>query len=616
MPPIRVLPDRVANQIAAGEVIERPVAVVKELVENSLDAGATRIEITFARGGKHLIRIEDDGCGMTPDEALLSLERFATSKLSETDDLLALRSFGFRGEALPSIASVSRFSLRTRTAGARTGCEIRVNAGKLTDRREIAANPGTRIEVAQLFGPVPARRKFLKTDATEAAHIIHLARLYAVAHPEVAFTLIEDGRVVFRSPVCRDLTERVTEIWGRRLARDLMPLSVDMPGGRLHGLIGRPGVGRATRQEMHSFVNRRPVSSRTLDYALIEAYHTRIPKGRYPLAFLFVDIDAQAVDVNVHPAKREVRFRDEARVRNAVLTAVLDALRQAQPGETESRTETGQRPEPDGRFQPVDPLPKIVRPSPRPDSGPSDEARSPQGGSPAPPDGPLPSPEAASADRKSAPPPAADRSITAPTEPAPRGLEWRFVGQVHGDYAAFETRTGLVLLRIASARARIRFETVLAAFEADAPGSQPLLVPATLDLPPLAAATLEEHRAWLNEHGFAIEEFGRNFYRIQAVPAWLSPEEAEAFLRDLIDLMAERGSTFRGGKSRLAEETLARWAAERGPGRGAGAADHPEALRDLARRLMACRDPLTDPSGRPTVVELSRGELERRFGLR
>ena len=221
---IRVLPDQVANQIAAGEVIERPVAVVKELVENSLDAGATRVEVEFRNGGKSYIRVEDNGCGMTPDDALLCLERHATSKITGADDLFAITSFGFRGEAMPSIASVSKFSMRTRPYDAEAGCEVLVNAGKFVHRREVGMPPGTRLEISQLFNSVPVRRKFLKADNTEAAHIIQLMRQYAVAHPQCAFVLIENGRTLFQSPVCRGLRDRVAEIWGRRLARDLVDI--------------------------------------------------------------------------------------------------------------------------------------------------------------------------------------------------------------------------------------------------------------------------------------------------------------------------------------------------------------------------------------------------------
>ena len=287
MAKVRILSDRVSNQIAAGEVIERPAAVIKELLENALDAGATKVEVEFRVGGRSFMSVEDNGCGMVRDDALLALERHATSKIVEADDLNRLSSYGFRGEALPSIASVSRFVLQTRAQGEDVGTEILINGGKFVHVRECGRPVGTRIEVAQLFNSVPARRKFLKSDQTEAAHIVQCVRLYALARPDVAFVLIEDGRTIFRSPECAQFSERIAEIFGKQIAESLIPLDVREEGFRLHGLIGKPGVGRATRHEMITFVNHRPVDSRTLNYGLIESYQESLPKGRYPLAFVF-----------------------------------------------------------------------------------------------------------------------------------------------------------------------------------------------------------------------------------------------------------------------------------------------------------------------------------------
>ena len=359
MPRIRILPDRVANQIAAGEVIERPAAVVKELVENALDAGATRITVEFQHGGRALMRVEDNGGGMDRDDALLCLQRHATSKISEAADLDRLATFGFRGEALPSIASVSRFTLQTRTGRGTTATEIFVNGGKLEHTRDCGRPPGTTIEVAHLFNSVPGRRKFLKTDRTEAAHIAQVVRLYALAFPTVAFTLVEDGRAVFRSPACTTLAERVTEIFGPQLAAELIPISAAGTGMALHGLIGRPGVGRSTRHELITFVNFRPVDSRALNQALIESYHESVPKGRYPVAVLFFECDPAAVDVNVHPAKREVRFRDEPLVRGFVIRSVLERLRELTAPGGEDRPPVPAAPAADFRAPPPLPIPEV-----------------------------------------------------------------------------------------------------------------------------------------------------------------------------------------------------------------------------------------------------------------
>jgi DNA mismatch repair protein MutL len=381
MSSIRILSDRVANQIAAGEVIERPVAVVKELVENSIDAGATRIEVEFRNGGKSYIRIEDNGKGMSPDEALLSLERHATSKIREAADLNEVSSFGFRGEALPSIASVSRFTLRTRAEGWEHGTEIKINGGKLLEKKDCGMPVGTVIEVAQLFNSVPARRKFLKTDPTETAHITYNTRLFAVAHPQIAFRVLEGGRTVFQSPVCENLRDRVAEIWGRSLADDLIPVDVtdEKTGYRLTGLTAKPGVGRSTRRELVTLVNRRPVDSRTVGFAVLDAYHGRIQKGRYPPAFLFLKIQPQEVDVNVHPAKREVRFRNDGAIRRFVLGAITATLAAATQAERPTSSGLGlppqqsQRPEPNKSSAPPESAPppqKTPLPKPAPTTPP------------------------------------------------------------------------------------------------------------------------------------------------------------------------------------------------------------------------------------------------------
>ncbi len=596
MPAIRILPDFVANQIAAGEVIERPAAVVKELVENSLDAGASRIEIEFRSGGKNLIRVEDNGYGMSPDDALLSLERHGTSKIREAGDLLKIGTYGFRGEALPSIASVSRFTLRTRTENQPHGTEIFINGGKMVHSKECGMPGGTHIEVAHLFHTVPARRKFLKTDNTEAAHIVHLSRLFAVANPQTSFNLLENGRALFRSPVCQSLRERVGEIFGRQIAGQLIEIDAEADGFKLTGLIGKPGVGRATRHELVTYVNRRPVDSRLLNFALIEAYHTYIPKGRYPLAFVFLEMDPGTVDVNVHPAKREVRFREEGKLRHFLIRAVLDRLREASP------------PPPEGNSS-RRPIPALEIPKPR--------------FAPAPIEG-----NSRVLTRVSRVPekPFAEKSLVAPTPAKPDEgredstekatttgegrLSWRYLGMAHGASAVFETETGIVLLHWRGARARILYEEILAQSENKSQASQKLLFPIPMELDALAATALEEHLDFFRNNGFDIEKFGRNYYRIEALPEWLDPGQGEGFARDLLSLLRERG--LNPNRPTPAREEIARLAAGR-IAKTSRPPDKEEIIR-LANRLMACQNPLNDPRGRPTFFEISRGDLEKKFG--
>ena len=606
MAKVRILTDRVANQIAAGEVIERPAAVIKELVENALDAGATRVEVEFRHGGRSLMRVEDNGFGMSRDDSLLALERHATSKIAEAADLDRLVSYGFRGEALPSIASVSRFELQTRESGSDVGTEVLVNGGKFVHVRDCGRPVGTRIEVTHLFNSVPARRKFLKTDQTEAAHIVQCVRLYALACPQTAFTLIEDGRVIFRSPECATLAQRIAEIFGRQTAEVLVSLEAEEPGFRLSGLIGRPGIGRGTRHEMIVFINQRPVDSRTLSYALIESYHESIPKGRYPLAFVFFECDPAAVDVNVHPSKREVRFRSEPAVRSFVIRAVLQRLREL--GELERRMNDS---------APSSLPPTTLNPTPFPSAslGASEvpprlapAAFAPHGGS-----SPIPFP---AAPRVSAMPPLipAPVSVEAKAEPEkpreiPLSTSWRFVGLAHGSYALFETTAGLVLLDRRAAHERVWFERLQEQFRAGVVPSQRLLLPVPMELDPIAASLLLDRLTFLNKHGFEISEFGRNFFRVEGIPGWMEPADAEPFLRNLLG--AFREGRWPDGKPDLAREELARLAALKAIRLPLAAGDAD--LRLLVAQLFATQTPLTSPSGRPTYIELNHGELSRRF---
>jgi DNA mismatch repair protein MutL len=596
MAKVRILSDRVANQIAAGEVIERPAAVVKELVENALDAGATRIEVEFRHGGRSLMRIEDNGSGMSRDDALLALERHATSKIAEAGDLDRLASYGFRGEALPSIASVSRFDLQTRESGQDVGSEILVNGGKFVHVRDCGRPVGTRIEVTHLFNSVPARRKFLKTDQTESAHIIQCVRLYALACPQVSFTLIEAGRVIFRSPECSTLAERVAEIFGRQTAGALVPIEAVEHGLRLHGLIGRPGVGRATRHEMIVFVNQRPVDSRTLNYALIESYHESLPKGRYPLAFVFFECDPAAVDVNVHPAKREVRFRSDPAVRSFVIRTVLTRLRELNEGAPASlNSASGMRNAEWPQSVPMAPV-----------------ANLPTAAIPA--YSPITSHPISKLAVPVETPPIAPLRSTVSTNPQsavrnPQLPSWRFLGLAHGNFALFETAAGLVLLDRRAAHERVWFERLQAQFQASAVPSQRLLLPLPVELDPIATALLLDRLELLQGCGLEVAEFGRNFFRIEALPAWMEPGDAEPFLRDLLGLIRE--GRLQDKNLDLAREEIARLAATK-------AVRLPEMtgeteLRALTGQLFATQHPLTSPAGRPTFIELNHGELARRF---
>ena len=566
---IYILPDHVANQIAAGEVIERPAAAVKELIENSLDAEASHIEVEFRHGGKSYLRVEDDGIGMTPDEALLSLERHATSKLREAKDLQKIRSFGFRGEAIPSIASVSRFTLQTRARATAIGTEIFVNGGAPIHQRDHGMPEGTRITVEHLFNSVPARRKFLRTDATEAAHIIQCVRLYAAANPAVSFRLLEDGREIFRSPKNAQLIDRVCTIWGARLRGDLLALEPAKEDDlRLWGLLGRPGAVRATRAETLFFVNGRPADCRALTYALLEAYRTRIPQGKYPPAFLFFEADPSRVDVNVHPAKREIRLRDEFRIRNFITKTVLAALEDGIEETSEFVPAEALRPQIPVRavYEPYRPIPSIN----------------------------LPIPEKA------------DNVSTSAQRAATPQLQWRLIGLWRQPYWLFDTPGGLVLLNTRAAHRRIWYERLRRRTEAWP--SQSLLAPALLSFDPIASNALQENINLLEQQGFSIEPFGGSDWRLHAVPTWLELSQAEVFVQETVALLREQAHGL-SPDARL--DAFAKIASQRAVRRD----DHlsPEGAYALVAQLMKCENPLTCPLGKPTYIEFPAGDLEKRF---
>jgi DNA mismatch repair protein MutL len=662
---IRLLPEQVANQIAAGEVVERPASVVKELVENAIDAGATRVTIEIQGGGRQLIRVADDGAGMSRDDALLCLERHATSKIRSATDLTAITSMGFRGEALPSIASVSRFTLTTRErdSAAPEATQILVQGGRLADVREVGHPPGTTVEVRQLFHNLPARRKFLRSEETERAHIIHYLTLAALAHPEVGFVLRQEDRTVWQLPAMSPgggLAEAVRDRLRALLGSDLPLLTVEqlnpLPAGggadedlqaseedaspttlRVWGFVGAPGVSRSTRQDQHLFVNRRPVENRALNFALLEGYHTALMKGRYPIACLFIEIDPAEVDVNVHPAKREVRFRREPAVRGAVTAAVRRALLDHHhPGALSAPTGKGLRAEPaipraDER-PPVPPaeLPAAVeplfptfahRPAPgwagagRPfpasefEADPAPAAVMPlRSGSdsdvrvdvqvPTPGSGPLPGATPATG-------PAGDSQA----EPLLQ-VALRLVGVVGKLYVVFESDRGLVLMDQHAAHERVLYEQMLRRLEqGDAP-SQRLLLPETVELSVRDALFVREHLANLVRLGVGLSEFGDRTFLLDALPPFVRVVDARQFVRDLIDELMVAGREVNA--LRLGEQTVAKTVC-----RHAVKAHDPLAeaeLEQLVADLRCCSMPYTCPHGRPTLIEMNFKELERKFG--
>jgi DNA mismatch repair protein MutL len=573
---IRLLAEVVANRIAAGEVVERPASVVKELVENSLDAGAKKVEVSVERGGRSLIRVTDDGHGMGPEDALLALERHATSKIRDASDLLGIRTFGFRGEALPSIASVSRFTLKTKEADSLEGTEVVIDGGKIIRAGQTGCPNGTSIEVKQLFAHVPGRRKFLRTEETEWGHIEQGIRLTALARPDVSWVLRRDGAVFWQDSARSGLEERLTAVFGKEWKSSVLPLEVEDGGMRLKGYIGRPGVSRATRAEQILFVNGRPIQSMSLNAALLEGYHNALMRGRFPVAVLFLEMDPAGVDVNVHPAKREVRFRQDGDVRRFVSGAVAEVLRGGAVG----------------------PLPMPVGISTGVGGVSTTHSTSNQ-----------PSPLISAT---LATPVLVEKSLGLEVETTP-GIPagWRYLGVVDHLYLVVEKDGGVVLIDQHAAHERILFEQLLKQVAREEVSGQRLLYPVTVEFPPVQAQFLKNRMEDLGKVGLGISPMGGNSFLIDALPPRIKTLAVEDFIRGVVADLETGGAGTRQDR-KLSEEVIAKTVCRHAI-KANDRLTEQEGVRLLAD-LLACELPYTCPHGRPTMILLSKAELERKFG--
>ena len=580
--PIRVLDPKTIARIAAGEVIERPASVVKELVENALDAGAGRVRVEVREGGAAWIAVTDDGCGMTPAEARLSLERHATSKLATPEDLHRIATFGFRGEALPAIASVSRLRLRTRSPAAAEGWEISVEGGRVQDERAAAGSPGTRIEVADLFAALPARRKFLKSAATEWGHVADWLARAALALPGVHFDVRRDGRDAVAWPAVADPLERIAAVLSEEQAAALVPVEGSAGPLRVHGYASRPDHHRPSAAGLHLFVNRRPVRDRLLRHALLEAYRDWLPRGRFPTALLYVEVPPEAVDVNVHPAKWEVRFADP----RALHRLVSNALREAVAARRWLGGEAGARPAEPSRAW----------------------SRPPAGAGVA---------EGAPGDWLFAAPavPEDRKHPLAPLRFGDLGL----VGQILGTYLVVEGKDALLLVDQHAAHERVLYERLRAGWLEGGVERQALLATETLELEAAAVAALCAHAETARRLGFEIEAFGATAVAVRAVPALLAGRHPAGLVRGLADELrdAEAADSEAPAGTRIlpaADRALATLACH--SARRAGEALAREEQRALLESLDAIPWAPTCPHGRPVAVPFDRAEIERRFGRR
>ncbi len=655
---IALLSEQVASQVAAGEVVERPASVVKELVENSLDAGATRIEVLIRRGGSSTIRVIDNGCGMDRDDALLCLERHATSKIRTGADLSAIHTLGFRGEALPSIASVSRFRLTTREPGALAGTEVLVNGGKIETVRDSGEAPGTQIEARSLFFNLPARRKFLRTEPTESSHVEHQLHLQAIGHPQTGFTFVNDERVVYQLPPAAHLRDRIRDLCGAPLTAELLEVpEFDGGGVTIRGFIGRAGVSRSSRSQQLLFLNGRAIENSTLSHALREGYHTALMKGQHPLTFLFIEMDPADVDVNVHPAKREVRFRQPAHLRETLVEATRRALetdraswsqvfRAAPPtaagagirienanagaqAELPTFDLTTGAPALRADFPSVNPPPTPTSDAPAPPSS-APEGVTQAGvqghpgnlqGSPSQPANPtLATVQGHPGNLQGLPSQPANPTLAAvqghpgaqPGSPPDRARQtpFRILGVLGKLYVLLENPTGLVLVDQHAAHERILFEEMRRRMETQGVPSQRLLLPLTLEVTPRDADWITRHLEVLQRAGIVMEPFGTGTFKIDSLPTFLRSREPAQLLREIIDDLRETST--QTSKLRLGEEMIAKTVCRHAV-KANDFLREPELVR-LIQDLLACDLPYCCPHGRPTMIQLSYGELEKKFG--
>ena len=575
---IRLLPADVSSKIAAGEVVERPASVVKELVENSLDAGATEITVEITGGGADRILVVDNGLGIPSDEIELAFERFATSKVADQSDLDGIATLGFRGEALPSIAAVSTVVMTSRTPAEASGTRLRVIEGRLAAREPFGAPNGTSVSVAHLFRNFPARRKFLRTAATETSRIQALTIRYALAYPEIKFRLSVDGSESMATTGYGDLREAVAAVYGLDAAQEMLEIEQDPDGSNaaqvdITGMVGSSSLHRANRNRISLFVNRRWVQSRSLGYAVEQAYHGFLMERRFPVAVVNVSLPYDEVDVNVHPAKTEVRFRREGAVFAALQQAVRQTVTADSPVPEVGRAGAGRR------GHGTASAPRVFWPSEPSRSEGTVRVRGAGRGAPA-----------------SRPPKEALPAL-------------RVLGQVQNTYVAAEGPDGIYLIDQHAAHERVVFERVRSALASAPPDVQSLLEPVTVELDPEQEELLTTQQELVGRLGFLVEPFGGRAHLLRGVPGLLSHRDPGRALADVLDSMTEGGG-MESWEDRAAYSIACHTAIR------AGKRLSQEEMGELTRQLEQCGQPNTCPHGRPTMVHLSSGQLEREFGRR
>ena len=592
MSKIKILPEVLSNKIAAGEVVERPASVVKELVENALDAGSSRIIIEIEKGGRSLIRVSDNGSGMNRDDTLLAIERYATSKIFKDRDLFAISTLGFRGEALPSIASVSRFTLVTKDESSAVGTEIVVQGGTVKKVSDVGAPTGTMVTVGQLFFNTPARRKFLKTVNTEMGHIADAAAAFALGRPRVQFRLVHNGKVLKSWPAAADPVERVVDVLGKSIENDLHRIEFDDSAVTVTGWTASPRVARSTSRGTYIFVNGRLVSDRVIRHALFEGYGKRLMKGQFPMAVIFIKVPYDQVDVNVHPAKHEVRFAQQKRVHDAVAGAVSETLRY---GDRSAWITTPSTPRPPAMEQHRISEQEAV--FGRGEKGAlRDPAWSMEHGAQSMEHG------ASSVQHRAS-------SIQASLWKEKRFGDLRIIGQLHNTYILCESVDGLVLIDQHAAHERILYEQLKKRSSASTMAAQKLVVPETIDFGYREAQILEKLIPDLKELGLEIEPFGGSTFVVKAVPALLADRDSRPLVIEIVEKMAQIG--FAPGLDKAIDECLLLMACHGTIRANQQLAD--QQIKALLNQLDECDNPSHCPHGRPTWIRWSFKTLEKSF---
>lgn len=598
---IQVLPGEVVSRIAAGEVVERPAAVVKELIDNSLDAGSTRITIEVTDGGRRMIRVTDDGEGMGQADALLAFQRHATSKLRSEEDLLGIRTLGFRGEALPSIASVSKVRMVTACRHEPVGTRLLMTGGTISKMEEAAAAPGTQIEVTDLFFNTPARKKFLKATTTEFSHLCQIVQQAALAWPRTQFRLKHNGQDVLDYPPVASLRDRVLQIYGPRFLKDIIGVREERPGFLLEGFTVNPVRARAGRSPQDLFVNRRPVKNATVSHAVYDGYGGHLSKGQHPVFVLFLAVDPDRVDVNVHPTKREVRFADQDMIHQSVRQVIRGALRS---GSEESGMPSG-----------------LSGPPGSPDRAPAQLTADGRGDWP---------PHGSTAAGEQAPDsmrPSAQQTMAhvlgrgdgpmattvgenAQTYLVGPGCEVIPMGQIGRTFLVAQVGSELHVIDQHTAHERVLYERLWRAWQARGVQSQPLLIPEPVDVPPHGATLLQQHLADLATLGLELELFGSNSFVIRAVPALLGQFDYSTLVQDLVEDLAQwNAASSLETRVRPVLASLACHGAVR-----AGRALEPSESKRLIEDWVEESLPMTCPHGRRIALRLPAEELARIFG--